>query len=250
MRAMSITLLFCSAAMAVEPLQALSPPKIVAHSSAPTASSETPLAVGKFLWLTVQGYDGPILWDGAENPAVFIFNAKPGTEYPGIKEGESKYGSHKAPDGKNDVLMVHGVEKGVVSVTAFGVKESKPVKLATLVLSVSGARPPPEPQPQPIPAGKLANWVLIEETSQAWPTRGNDLAEAYAVSKTAGIKWTVADQNVIDPTTNQPPAALAKYIEVARSKGLPYLFLVTSEGDVIWSGPKPASIAAKLKEYK
>lgn len=142
----AIAVLFLAAS-----LSAADPVKLVASpATAPAVSASVPLDAGKFLWLSCPEYAGAITWDGADNPAVSIFPVKSDSSFPGFKQGETKAGLHTAPKSQSEVLAVFGEATGTVTLSAWGIKDGKPAKLATITISVNGARPPPAP-PGPVP---------------------------------------------------------------------------------------------------
>lgn len=126
-------------------------------------------------------------------------------------------------------------------------------------LEVTGARPPPEPIPDPKPDPKPAPYVgkfsmvVIEETEMAANNRGAFFADKelrdYLATKLNG-KPRIADKDVVD-STGQPPKDLAPYLNHAKGKGLPQLYLIAPDGAVLYEGnlPKtPAELIALVKK--
>ena len=284
------------------PAFAAEPPKIVASpgASAPMPAAGTPVALdaGKFLWLNLDGFDGPVAWDflggsfvalppegdgpawagwkqgdtgfawhrvppgrfpaiaQAIDPGKFAFADIPDLKdkrYGGTKQGESAAAWHDAPFPTSTPLL--GVAKGTVTVSAWGVVANKPKKLAELLIDVRG---PPDGDKKddkkddgkPVTVRKLATYVVFEsaDKSAKW--------SAFFASKELTDRWAakghtppvLADQNVIDGKTKQPPTKLTPYLNRAKGKALPQLYLIdAATGDVAYEGPAPESPAELLK---
>ena len=139
------------------PLQVLPPPRITsAPSAAAEPAAEVLLSVGRFRFVQATNYAGPITWDWTGEKNVSAFALKSGTEFPGFFEGGKRAELHKVPESQSEVLVVFGESPGLVTVTGWGVKDGKPFKLGTQVISVGGARPPPAPDDsKKIEPGKL-----------------------------------------------------------------------------------------------
>lgn len=129
-------------------------------------------------------------------------------------------------------------------------------------IEVTGARPPPidddvkpmpDPKPKPEPYAGKFRMVVIEETDMAASNRAAFFADkdllAYLKTKLSG-KVRVADQDVKDET-GVPPKDLVPYLNRAKGKALPQVFLVTDGGTVLMEGdlPKtPAELLATIKK--
>jgi hypothetical protein len=86
--------------------------------------------------------------------------------------------------------------------------------------------------------------VIIEETADAVPGRGSWLQDATLAGrlKTKGVRWRCADKDAVDPN-GQTPADIKRFIDEARSKGTPRLFLVDGDGKVLFAGGVPSTVA-------
>lgn len=150
--------------------------------------------------------------------------------------------------------LVVVVRAGKVSVIAVAASESGELsEFAEVVFDAATPDPvkPPSPPtpPAPRPGVKLKAVVVYESADAS--TAGAD----YFSSKELAARWrershlppTLADQNVKDPETGTTPAKLKPYIDRARGKTLPQLYLVDSAtGDVLYEGPLPTTPALML----
>lgn len=158
--------------------------------------------------------------------------------------------------GRSIVLVVRA---GKVVVLAIASSETGELSAwAEVVFDQDDAKPNPSPLP-PTPPGPLPptprpgvklKAVVVYESSEA-STAGAD----YFSSKELASRWrershlppTLADQNVKDPETGTTPAKLKPYVDRARGKTLPQLYLVASDtGDVLYEGPLPTTPAAMI----
>ena len=159
------------------------------------------------------------------------------------------------------VFTVEAVQAGRVGILVVPVGgDAKSVIRRTL--EVTGARPPPidpipapKPQPKPDPTPYVGKFsmVVIEETEMAANNRGSFFADkelhAYLATRLVG-KPRIADKDVVD-STGQPPKDLAPYLNHAKGKGLPQLYLIAPDGAVLYEGnlPKtPAELIATVKK--
>jgi hypothetical protein len=126
----------------------------------------------------------------------------------------------------------------------------------TLVVEPAGPspNPPPDPGPTPlppVPAGKL--WtVVVEESGQLTPAQGQTITSKtvadWIESKGHHKAWVI-DKDTLGENDRQP-ANLKEY--VARAKTLPYLYLVSEAGTVVYEGALPeseATLLGLLKKY-
>jgi hypothetical protein len=95
---------------------------------------------------------------------------------------------------------------------------------------------PPEP-PAPVAPQKLVV-VIVEETADAVATRGAFLSDKTLDSfmKAKGHKWRVIDRNVTG-ADGKPPADVVRFLDDAKAKALPMLYLVNPAGKTVYSGP-------------
>ena len=93
--------------------------------------------------------------------------------------------------------------------------------------------------------------VVIEETARRTPEQAAVLADAGVARyvREKGWRVRVADRDARD-SRRQAPADLKPYVERARGKRLPYLFVVDAEGHARHEGPLPAGAAGLLEILK
>lgn len=117
------------------------------------------------------------------------------------------------------------------------------VATGNITVRFQGDNPTPPPPP---PVGSL--WmVIIEETSQASKNRAawlND-KELVAYFKESNHHFRVVDKDVVGPD-GTPPSPLVGYLNGAKGKTLPYVFLVNQSGDVLYRGAVPETPAEML----
>jgi hypothetical protein len=110
-------------------------------------------------------------------------------------------------------------------------------------------QPEPAPVPPPVPVGKL--WtVIVEESGQLTPAQGKVVtskAVADWIQTKGHHKAWVIDKDALDENDKQPES-LKAYI--ARAKSLPFLFLVSEAGTVLFEGSLPESETALLELLK
>lgn len=157
--------------------------------------------------------------------------------------------------GRSIVVVIRA---GKVSVIAIAASESGELsEFAEVVFDDQvDAKPKPIPPSPPTPTpptprpGVKLKAVVVYESADAL-TAGAD----YFASKELAQRWrdrshlppVLADQNVKDPETGTAPAKLKPYLDRAKGKTLPQLYLVASDtGDVLYEGPLPATPAAML----
>lgn len=89
---------------------------------------------------------------------------------------------------------------------------------------------PPEP-PKPVSAG---GFVVVEETAEATQARAVLLTDArvHALIKALGLSHKIVDKDAKDAKGNVP-SAVAKYLEAAKGKKLPRLFVVAADGSIL-----------------
>ena len=118
----------------------------------------------------------------------------------------------------------------------------------------NGPQPPPGPGPQPEPD----RWepsplivLIIEETANAAATRGAFFADKdlAARMKDKNHKWRVVDKDVVGPD-GQPPEDLTRFLDVAKNKKLPQLFLVDPKGKTRFQGDCPNKASDLLDAMK
>ena len=137
----------------LSPAYAADPPKVPTVVALPgplkpvDATAPSKVAVGTFRFVTLTGHEGPVTWDftGAGLKTFDATGPVIGTHADGPAEPDV----YTPPAGP--CLAVFGRVPGTVTVAAWGIRDGKPAKVASLVIEVTGARPPPEPGPGPKP---------------------------------------------------------------------------------------------------
>lgn len=223
------------------------PPRIVAYPAAvvpaPLPSDKTPLSVGKFRWLTLENYAGSVTWDWSGDVAsVGTRTAKPGAEFIGVKEGTEGVESHIAPESKSEVLAVWGKTGGDVTVSAWGVVDNRAVKLATIVLSVQGARPPPvvvlppiEPPVTPPTPAKGYYYLIVRQNG---PVQQSFLD---SIRLSAWDELRKAGHTVKDLPLNEVPSKSGKS-PIPDGTSLPCVLTLEIKGDTSYVIPPPAAL--------
>lgn len=121
------------------------------------------------------------------------------------------------------------------------------IAVAKHTLVVEG--PQPSPAPEPTPVGKM--WtVIVEESGQLTPAQGKVVASKAAAdwieTKRHHKAWVI-DKDALDENDKRP-ASLKQY--VGRAKSLPFLFLVSETGTVLYEGPLPETETALVELLK
>lgn len=151
------------------------------------------------------------------------------------------------------VVTVEAVQSGRVEllVVPVGAKSAAEVIRRTLDVDAGlGPQPPPDPKPNPTP-GPVAEgkrWLLVvEESADATPARGKLLTDPalFARIKERGHVFRVCDKDVKD-ATGGVPSDLKPWLERARGKPLPRLFVVAPDGAVLVDEVCPATAAGVL----
>jgi len=104
---------------------------------------------------------------------------------------------------------------------------------------------PPQPGPTPPQPGGPLQLFWIEETSRRTAGQASAIMDAEVRKALAAAKWTmrVADVDIVDET-GAAPADLQPYIQDARIKGLPRLYVVDAAGAEVYAGDAPANVQA------
>lgn len=220
---------------AAVPVLGSDPPKIRELSPVPKAeprpNEPIPLDVNKYRFYSVDGYAGPVTWLSEGGSAGLKEVGKALTMF-GVIHGQSDPGEYDVPPG---ALIVWGKEQGTTKVTALGVVDGKAKVLLSLTLQV-GPRPPPTPEPKPKPdpvvVKGLKAYLVVEETDTTWPERGASLvaAKQWADKNGVGHRWV--DQDVKD-ATGQVPSDLKPWLDRAKGRKLPMIYLVGENGKIL-----------------
>ena len=256
MRSLILLALFACPALSADPLPIRLPELAVPTPMPRPASAVSKLAADE--WYIVDS-DVPVLVLASPEGVVSISEDAGPVKIRGkFADGAGKVES-RTYKGKS-VFTVEAVQTGRVEILIVPVGgAAKDVIRRTL--DVMGARPspPPEPVPDPKPTPKpdpytgKFSMVVIEETNVAANNRGQFFADKelrdYLATKLVG-KPRIADKDVVD-ASGQPPKDLAPYLNHAKGKGLPQLYLIAPDGTVLFEGnlPKtPAELIATVKK--
>lgn len=213
----------------------------------PPPSAAVAIDVERYRWYAIDGYKGEVTWE-IDGESIGVKEVSKALTLFGKVQGQTEPGEYDVPVG---AAIVWGKQKGVTKLTAYGVVNGKAKRLFSKSFEVDGSAPIPPPKPDPV-VGKLAGWVLIEETSKPFLNRGAILTVGIQWSKENGIGYRTADQHVKD-SSGQPPLDIVSYLAAAQKAGIPQLFLVTAEGKALYAGPVPSSsdeFVALLKKHK
>ena len=114
-----------------------------------------------------------------------------------------------------------------------------------------GPGPGPTPDPKPAPAPGKRFLVIVEETADAVPIRGQILANPDLAARVAaqGHKWRIADKDNLT-SKGTAPADLKPYFAEAAGKKLPRLYIVAPDGTVCWYGDCPQGADAPAQILK
>lgn len=173
--------------------------------------------------------------------------------YGGTKQGESAADWHDPPTPTSTPLL--GLAKGTVTVSAWGVVANRPKKLAELIIDVRGSpdgdkKDDKKDEPKPVTGRKLAAYVVYESENKSakWAAFFADKALVERWSAKGHLPPVLSEQNVTEGKTKQPPPKLVPYLNRAKGKALPQLYLIDAvTGDVAYEGPAPESPAELLK---
>ncbi len=103
-------------------------------------------------------------------------------------------------------------------------------------------QPNPNPRPNPKPVGPVkVKAVIVEETADLAAARSRFVGDAKIQERwkaNGHPGFTVLDKDTKDGATNATPAAAKPYIDRAKGKGLPQLYLMNAQtGDLLYEGP-------------
>ncbi len=160
------------------------------------------------------------------------------------------------------VVQARSTGRVVLDVIPYGFKDAKEIVSVTLDVDDGTAPvPPPKPDdkkdkkdtdpPKPTTPTKLYV-VIVEETADAASTARGVMLLDPALSarmKEKGHHWRIVDQDVIDKD-GKPPADVKRFLDDAKGKALPQMYLVDEEGETRWSGPKPKTTFEILKSIQ
>jgi hypothetical protein len=223
----------------------------------------TPVRVAPGRFVPIELAAGkPALVEASDDAAVRVFALSPGGSIIGIRFDEpdgSEPKEYRFPDAKGAIQIVLARSKpGPIRIraTVNGSGDGPPVVAGCVVIEIAGGSPAPPIPPVPTPpvAGRAAAFVVIEETADATADRALYFTDPRlaAVVRDQKLKYQVLDQNAVD-ATGSPPAGLKGYLDRAKGKKLPRLFVIDAGGKLLFEGDLPASaagLAETLKRYK
>jgi len=100
--------------------------------------------------------------------------------------------------------------------------------------------PGPQPEPQPKPYREL--WMLVVEERLDRTPQTAAIVLAPELRRLLSDRVRLLDKDVLD-RSDQVPGWAKKWLELAKGKRLPYLFLFTEHGEVLWEGQLPKTLA-------
>jgi hypothetical protein len=238
------------------------PPKIVASPgpkiSMPAAGTPIGLDPGKFIWLDLAGYTGPVTWSFTAE-GIVEFPDGTGEVWGGHKQGEAKAAWHKAPS--KTAVPCLGVSPGTVTISAWGVVDAKAKKLADLTIDVGPRPPPPEPKPpdpkppEPKPVTSFRVF-LIYESGATYPQAAvnvlyGNVVESWLTANCTDGKagWRRRDRSLggeNDPTF----AAMWNAIQPKLTTHPAVAVEVNGAVEIIPLEATPAAMVAKLETYR
>lgn len=188
----------------------------------------------------------PIQIEGDEADYIIL-----GNDVDGLREYD--------PDPKKLRLRVIGYAPGTAFVVVSSQKGGKLQPLFTVKIIIGGGPNPPVPPgpgpgPTPVPpdppapvAGKLFV-VIIEETRNAVAARGAWFADRTlkAAMDAKGHKFRVVDKDVTN-ADGQTPADIKRFVDEAKTKTLPMLYLVNESGKAVYSGAAPVEVSRLIE---
>lgn len=244
------------------PAEPPSEPAVRIARTVPMALPETaPVKVAPGRFVPIELAAGkPALIEASDDSAVRLFALSSGGSVIGVRFDEpdgSEPKEYRFPDAKGTIHIALARSKpGPVRIraTVNGPGDGPPVVAGAVTVEIfGGITPPPKPDPLPI-TGKAAAFVVVEETSDA----AADRALYFTDPRLAGVvrdqklKYQVIDQHAVDAAGN-PPAGLKGYLDRARGKKLPRVFVTDAGGKLLYEGDLPASsagLAELLNRFK
>lgn len=117
------------------------------------------IGIDRFRWFGIDGHQGAVTWEIEGDAAGFV-------EFPTAAKVFGKTDTSGDDPVFSDVpagsVVLWGRKPGEVKLSAWGVVDNRAKRLATIVLTVEGARPPPKPVPPiDVPAPKEGIYFLI-----------------------------------------------------------------------------------------
>lgn len=255
------------------------PPQIVPvpHDGKAPAPAPTPqpapiptsvrVSGAEFEMLTLVGYTGSVAWDVTSDSfgvPVKLIELKPKQVVIGVRAGSATPDAHEAPDTPS--VAVFAVNTGRAVLSAWGVKESKPVKLATFTIDAGlGPRPPPDDKkddkkpddkkPEVVTSFRV---IWVYESGDTFPPNQTAIMDAKAVRDYLNAKTTPhggwAGWRQFDPqqkAENETPAMKALWQAVQpQLTTIPCLVVeVNGKAEIIPFPKSPADALVTLRSY-
>lgn len=199
----------------------------------PTVSGERNVAAGRLVRLVV---------DSPQQGEVYFWDVSPDSAADAYELG-------------NQLVFTgtpgaYTVKLRVLTPLAAGGFSQQSVRIAC---SIGGAGPqppqPPNPPNPPNPPAPVVGTppyflVVVEESKESTAARAWVYSDPVlnARMREKGHKWRIVDQNVVGPD-GRPPADVARFMDLARGKALPQLYVVDQKGKLIEQGNLPATPA-------
>jgi hypothetical protein len=153
------------------------------------------------------------------------------------------------------LFTIEGTHAGRVEILVFPVGAKSDAEVYRQTLDIDMGEPTPPPTPTPAPKPKPATPVKIKAVT-VYESGVADLgADSFFGSKELAARWLAkghlppieVDQDVKDPDTKLPPAKLKPYLDRAKGKSLPQMYLIdAATGVVLYEGPRPETPAALM----
>ena len=180
----------------------------------------------EFELLTIQGAIGPITWD-ATTPDSFtlpikIVELKPKDSIIGLRIGATEPDRYDAPDTPS--VAVFATNTGRATLAAWGVKDGKPVKLATFQVDANRApQPPPGPGPGPQPPpGPVTSFhvIFVVESGKTLTPEQNGVVYGRVVEEylTKNVTGGKAGFKRRDPDTPSETGVMGEIWTAAKTK--------------------------------
>lgn len=180
--------------------------------------------------------------------------AVPAGETLRVRDNFTDGAKSRAYKGPLTVYSVRAVASGTCDLVIVPLGLKAEADIVTVRLEVNagkGPQPPPKPDDDPAPQPKPADlwgFVIVEETGDAVAGRAALLGDRdlAAFLKAKGLRWRVVDKDV-RTAAGETPADVRPWIEDAKGKPLPQVYLVGKDGAKVYGGPCPKTAAELVK---
>lgn len=222
------------------------------------------LVGSEFEILTLVGYTGGVTWDVTSPDAsvpVKLIELAPKEKVIGTRVGGLEPDRHDAPDAPSVAVFATG--KGYATLAAWGIKDAKPVKLATFAIDANvGPRPPPKPDPDPPPDPKPVpvtsfRVIFIYESGDTLTPKQNSViygktVEDFLIANCTGGKTGFRRRDKDAPgEADATFAALWAAVKAKLKMGDTPCVAIERDGkvDIIPLSATPAEMVAVLRKY-